>query len=197
MKSKQAQFGLAVIAIIVIVIGLGVVSQKTQKPGKYDNFAKALKDGGAQFYGAFWCTHCQAQEKEFEMTRQKLESIGLYKECSNPDQSLTPICKEKKIESYPTWMFKDGITLKNVSKPVVCKVNPKHEVIPSEPSQCIPQMTSAYYKTYIFPEYKFSIKSEADPVVKDGVWKFGIPSETTGELPLDFLANQISYTLPQ
>jgi thiol-disulfide isomerase/thioredoxin len=81
-------------------------------PGKYDSFAQCLKDKGATFYGAFWCPHCQAQEKDFQASIQILENIGLYVECSTADASgQTQICIDKKIQSYPTWIFADGSQL--------------------------------------------------------------------------------------
>ena len=71
-----------------------------------------MKDKGATFYGAFWCPHCQAQEKDLEASRQTLEKIGLYVECSTADAAhQTQICIDKKIEGYPTWVFADGSKL--------------------------------------------------------------------------------------
>ncbi len=112
MDKKPLKFGLFAVAIIILVIGLGVLANKqSNAPGKYNQFAQCLVDKGAQFYGAFWCPHCQAQEKALGMTREALEKISLYVECSNPDKSQTQICIDKKIVSYPTWMFKDGSVL--------------------------------------------------------------------------------------
>ena len=77
-------------------------------PGKYDGFAICLKDKGAVFYGAFWCTHCQSQKKLFG-TSQKLLP---YVECSTADgQGQTQVCIDKKITGYPTWTFVDGTQL--------------------------------------------------------------------------------------
>lgn len=77
-------------------------------PGKYDEFAVCLKDKGAVFYGAFWCSHCQAQKKLFGSSQKLLP----YVECSTADASAqTKICLDKKIEGYPTWEFADGSRL--------------------------------------------------------------------------------------
>ncbi|MCX6738439.1 MAG: hypothetical protein NT098_00095 [Candidatus Parcubacteria bacterium] len=76
--------------------------------GQYDTFAQCIKDSGAVFYGAFWCPHCLDQKKEFG------DSVKLlpYVECSTPDtKGQTLICKEKGINSYPTWIFKDDSRL--------------------------------------------------------------------------------------
>jgi len=192
MEPQPKKFIVLIAGIIILVLGIGFIATKAQGPGKYDEFAKALKSGGAEFYGAFWCPHCQAQKTAFGSSKQYLP----YVECSNPDQSVTAICKEKKIESYPTWMFKDGVKLVSSGTPVVCKVNPDSKIIPGEPSSCDPRATSIYYKTWIFPDHKFSVKSPVDPIQDGTKWNFPIGSETTGELPLDFLAQQINYTMP-
>lgn len=93
------------VLIAVIVIGVGASFFVNKQPGKLDGFAQCLGEKGAIFYGAFWCPHCQAQKKLFGTSAKLLP----YVECSTPDgQSQTPICKEKEISSYPTWVFANG-----------------------------------------------------------------------------------------
>ena len=93
--------------VIVIIGGLGIYTiLGPQTPSKLDGFAQCLKTSGAEFYGAFWCPHCQAQKKLFGSS----EKYVPYTECSNPDNTQTQICIDKKIESYPTWIFADGTT---------------------------------------------------------------------------------------
>lgn len=94
---------------IVVLLGLaGVVWAAIvlpKQPDRLDDFAKCIKDSGATFYGAYWCTHCQAQKADFGRSVQYLP----YVECSTPDgQGQLAVCAEAKIESYPTWEFKDG-----------------------------------------------------------------------------------------
>jgi hypothetical protein len=73
--------------------------------GKYDAFASCIASSGTQFYGAFWCPHCQDQKAEFGNSARLLP----YIECSTPDaQGQTQICINKGIKSYPTWYFADG-----------------------------------------------------------------------------------------
>ncbi|MFZ1019543.1 MAG: hypothetical protein WAN61_00930 [Minisyncoccia bacterium] len=104
--------GLLILGTIAAVLLQSNSSNAPAGPGKYDGFAQCLVSKGAKFYGAFWCPHCQAQEKDFQMTRQALETAGLYAECSTPDASgQTQICIDKKIQSYPTWIFADGSQL--------------------------------------------------------------------------------------
>jgi hypothetical protein len=189
MKSKQA-FIVSIIIIVVVVIGLGIfMSKQTTAPSKLDEFAKSLKEQGAQFYGAFWCPHCKAQKEEFGNAQQYLP----YIECSNPNQTQTQICIDEKIESYPSWKFRDGISLASEQEPIICQVQPGVE---GEPAVC-KQIASAYYKIWLFPGYKFSIKSPTDPVKTGNVWKFPSTAQAAGEIPLEFLAQQINYTLPQ
>ncbi len=94
----------AILAVfgLVAVIALGYWYNDQSQPGEYDKFAQCLTEKGAKFYGAFWCSHCQKQKALFGKSKQYLP----YVECSTADQKgQTEICKEKKIEGYPTWEF--------------------------------------------------------------------------------------------
>lgn len=105
-KQKIKVFVVTIIGALVIVLGLGMTMNKP-KVNKLDGFAQCIKDSGAKYYGAFWCPHCQKQGALFGSAKQYLP----YIECSNPDKSQTQICKDAKIESYPTWELKDGTRL--------------------------------------------------------------------------------------
>jgi len=110
MKNKKIKIFLSVIVILIIgLIVIFVVNNSGPKVrGKYDEFATCLKDKGAVFYGAFWCSHCKAEKELFGSSVKLLP----YVECSTPDgQDQTQICKDKKIEGYPTWEFADGTRL--------------------------------------------------------------------------------------
>ena len=64
--------------LAILIIGLVVYgAKKDTGPSKYDDFATALKDDGATFYGAFWCPHCQAMKALFGSAVKKLP----YVEC--------------------------------------------------------------------------------------------------------------------
>lgn len=93
---------------IYILIGLLLIAAVTfliitpGTPGRLDDFAKCIKDKGATFYGAFWCPHCQSQKARFGKSAKYLP----YVECSTPDsQGQLQVCKDQKIETYPTWYF--------------------------------------------------------------------------------------------
>jgi hypothetical protein len=97
-----------VVLVLVLIVGLVWLAKRPQGPGPLDTFATCVKDSGATFYGAFWCPHCAAQKKEFGSSVSFLP----YVECSNPDgQTQDDVCNAAKIESYPTWQFKDGSRL--------------------------------------------------------------------------------------
>ena len=87
---------------LLLFVGVVWLIRAPGKVSKYDDFAKCIKDKGATFYGAFWCPHCQAQKARFGTASKYLP----YVECSTPDgQSQTPFCKDKGIQTYPTWYF--------------------------------------------------------------------------------------------
>ena len=101
---KKSYLWIGLIALLIIVpFGFYFYNQST--PGKLDAFAQCLGDKGATYYGAFWCPHCQAQNKLFGKSKPELP----YVECSTPDgQGRTQQCIEAEINTYPTWEFADG-----------------------------------------------------------------------------------------
>lgn len=99
-----------IIIVVLLIIGLAAVLwiKSSRQPGQLDAFAECLKENGAVFYGTFWCSHCQNQKALFGKSAKRLP----YLECSTPDsRGQLAICKNKNIESYPTWEFKDGSRL--------------------------------------------------------------------------------------
>jgi hypothetical protein len=95
------------VILVLIVAGVGMSFFVRSSPGKLDTFAQCLKDNGAVFYGAFWCPHCQNTKKMFGSSARLLP----YVECSTPDgKAQLQICKDKGIQSYPTWTFPNGTT---------------------------------------------------------------------------------------
>jgi glutaredoxin len=58
-----------------------------------------------KFYGAYWCDHCQRQKSLFGAeAAAKLP----YVECAaDAEKSQRQLCKEKKIQMFPTWVI-DG-----------------------------------------------------------------------------------------
>ena len=72
---------------------------------QYDAFAQCLTANNVKMYGAFWCSHCNNQKKEFGESWKYVT----YIECSTPDgRGQTPQCQTAGIQGYPTWEFGDG-----------------------------------------------------------------------------------------
>lgn len=96
----------AILIFLIIVAGgvwFGFVKtpeSKTISNPKIDAFAKCLTQKGVVMYGAYWCPHCQRQKKLFGGSFQYIN----YVECTKDVKK----CQEKKIEGYPTWIFKNG-----------------------------------------------------------------------------------------
>jgi thiol-disulfide isomerase/thioredoxin len=109
--NNQVKIFVSVICILILGTIAAVLLQSKSTPsapGKYDALAQCITNSGATFYGAFWCPHCQAEKALFGSSVHLLP----YVECSTPDANgQTQICIDKKITSYPTWVFKDGSTL--------------------------------------------------------------------------------------
>ncbi len=179
-----------IVAIIVLVGGIGfILSKDSGAPSKYDEFAKALKEKGAVFYGAFWCPHCQTQKAEFGSAKKYLP----YVECSNVDNTQKPVCLDKKIEGYPTWQFRDGIKIVSAEEPTICPVLKEGDT----PSDVCKYSSSEYYPVWIFSNYKFSIKSPVEPIKEGDIWSFPADAQAVGEVDQSFLAEQIQFTLPK
>ena len=109
-------------AVIVIAFGFLLFTAQSA-PGKYDDFAKCIKESGALFYGAFWCPHCQDQKHAFGTSAKYLP----YIECSTPDsKGQLDVCKDAGIQAYPTWKFSDGskqegdMTLEKLAEKTSC-----------------------------------------------------------------------------
>lgn len=93
------------VLLALIVVGIGSSFFAGTQSSKLDGFTQCLKDKGVIMYGAFWCPHCQATKKMFGSSARLLP----YVECSTPDgKAQTQICIDKKIQSYPTWVFPSG-----------------------------------------------------------------------------------------
>lgn len=102
-KKPVLVVGSLILLVIIIFVGLMLSGKKSD--AKLDDFTKCLKNKGVIFYGAFWCPHCQDQKALFGSSQKYLP----YVECSTPDaKGQLPICQEKNIAGYPTWVFADG-----------------------------------------------------------------------------------------
>ena len=105
MKTSYMYIALTIALAVGIVLLRNASNSTTETTlTPYDTFAQCISDSGAKFYGAYWCPHCQSQKKLFNNSK-KLP----YVECSTPNgQAQVQECIDKKITSYPTWIFADG-----------------------------------------------------------------------------------------
>ncbi len=105
--NKNNTVVIVVVAILAIAAIAFLMNSRGAAPvvGDLGEFAQCLKDSGAKFYGAFWCSHCQNQKAAFGAAADKLP----YVECSTPDgQGTQSVCTQAGISGYPTWVFADG-----------------------------------------------------------------------------------------
>jgi glutaredoxin len=103
-----------VIGIVVGLIALGgiffALSSQKQPEDILANadavaFGQYMKEQGVKFYGAEWCPHCQNQKKA--LGKGAWEPV--FVECYVAGQKeQAKACADANIESYPTWVFKDG-----------------------------------------------------------------------------------------
>ena len=123
MNNKLKNILIVSIVGFAVVAGIFVLVSRNSQPGNLDAFAQCLEQKGAMFYGAFWCSHCQNQKTMFGKSAKLIP----YTECSTPDgASQLAVCKDKKIEGYPTWEFSDGrretgeVALETLSQKTEC-----------------------------------------------------------------------------
>jgi uncharacterized membrane protein/glutaredoxin len=94
-------------AIGIVVLHLHYAGYWGSAPGPEDpwvrNLAEHLSKNDAKFYGASWCPHCNDQKNLFGSSAKRLP----YVECIPGGQRApqAPDCKEKNIQSYPTWII--------------------------------------------------------------------------------------------
>jgi hypothetical protein len=93
---------ISILTVTVLLVGGMWVATRTPKEADLglDDFAKCLADKNLVMYGAYWCSHCQAQKKLFGSSVQYIK----YIECTQE----TKLCTEKEITGYPTWIATDG-----------------------------------------------------------------------------------------
>lgn len=72
------------------------------------SLAQRLRQGGATFYGTFWCPACDAQRQLFGLPAW--QSVP-YIECdARNSQGQPQRCAEAGVDAIPFWTFADGST---------------------------------------------------------------------------------------
>lgn len=99
----------ATFSVVIFMVILSLVEEKNNVPNEaLASLATCITDSGAKFYGAFWCSHCQAQKNDFQESAKRIP----YIECSTANgMEQLPVCRAAGITSYPTWEFGDGSLL--------------------------------------------------------------------------------------
>jgi glutaredoxin len=97
--------GVAVVAILALHLHYAGYWGNTQGPEDpwVSALAEHLSKSDAKFYGASWCPHCAQQKDLFGASVKRIP----YVECSpgGPQAPSAPVCKEKNITTYPTWII--------------------------------------------------------------------------------------------
>jgi uncharacterized membrane protein/glutaredoxin len=94
-------------ALVVIALHLHYAGYLGSPPKPEDPWVRALAEHlsktDVKFYGASWCPHCTDQKHLFGSSEKRIP----YIECSpgGPKAPQAPACKEKNIQSYPTWVI--------------------------------------------------------------------------------------------
>ena len=94
-------------AIMIVALHTYYAGYWGGAPGPEDpwirGLAEHLSQSDAKFYGASWCPHCAEQKQLFGSSVKRVP----YVECSpgGPQAPSAPICKEKNITNYPTWII--------------------------------------------------------------------------------------------
>jgi len=105
---KSTRYIIAAAVVACVVIAVFVVGKKPANgpsPAPTDALAQCLTAKGVKMYGAYWCSHCQNQKKEFGSSWQ----YASYVECALPgNQGQTKECEDAGIKGYPTWVFPGG-----------------------------------------------------------------------------------------
>jgi uncharacterized membrane protein/glutaredoxin len=98
---------MGVAAIMIVALHTYYAGYWGGAPGPEDpwirGLAEHLSQSDAKFYGASWCPHCAEQKELFGSSVKRVP----YVECSpgGPQAPSAPICKEKNITNYPTWII--------------------------------------------------------------------------------------------
>lgn len=108
MSSSQSKAVITLATLVLVALPIVIwakLSWKSPEAGQYDDLAKCLAAKNVKMYGAYWCSHCQAQKKAFGNSWQYIK----YIECSLPGgKGQTEECNEAGIKGYPTWDFDNG-----------------------------------------------------------------------------------------
>lgn len=118
---KQKNKVILTFAILVLIVAgfyfiTKAITQYTgysikEENSNLEDFAKCLSDKNVKMYAAFWCGHCQNQERLFgegslDEGKRLMIDNNIYVECDpRGDNSQSDLCISKGIQGYPTWII--------------------------------------------------------------------------------------------
>ena len=157
----------------------------TDEEGLYDNISRKVK--GIKRYSR---SH-QKESLSIEALKKLLSSINRDNLCGKRDFALINI------------LVRTGLRLKEIASAVLedmyeqrgemlLWIHGKGRSSKDEFVLLTPQALTSLHE-YLQARV---IKSEKDPIEKDSTWQFPSGAETTGEIPMEFLAQQIGFILP-
>ncbi|MDO8660805.1 MAG: hypothetical protein Q7K43_02865 [Candidatus Woesearchaeota archaeon] len=95
-SAKSRKWIIAGVIGLILVIGISAFSYMSiATPGRFDSFAKCLKEKGVVMYGNDFCSYTQKQLSWFEKSRKELN----YVRCADNKQ----LCDSKSVRTTPTW----------------------------------------------------------------------------------------------
>lgn len=84
------------------VAGVDTNESQSYDSSYIERLAKFMTDKGMVMYGAYWCSHCNEQKKEFGEAFKYVD----YVECDAQGENANPDeCVAQGIKGYPTWIF--------------------------------------------------------------------------------------------
>jgi len=81
--------------LIIVILSVFTVYSYSQKPGKYDDFAKCLTEQGAVVYGNDYCSYTMDELGFFRKSKEHLN----YVKCIDNQE----LCDGKGVSITPTW----------------------------------------------------------------------------------------------
>jgi uncharacterized membrane protein len=100
----QLLFAGILIGVVVLTGTVGVYAMQRQFTAVNESFAgrlaQHLQTTNSRMFGAFWCPHCRDQKERFGAAATQIPYVECDPRGENPQVQL---CRDKKIEGYPTW----------------------------------------------------------------------------------------------
>ena len=94
----------AIVAIVTLTATLGVYANQGKLAAQSNSYAGRLAQHltatNAKMYGAYWCSHCENQKRQFGEAQKLIPYIECDANGVNPQ---TALCKQKGIKGFPTW----------------------------------------------------------------------------------------------